>query len=223
MYPCDGYNYFLLVTDVFSSRIWTYPLKTKSKQEVQKQFEDLFSTLDVLPTTLSTDQGKEFVSLKSFFNKLGVYFSLKYNKNKANFSEHGIFLVKSRLFRLLRHKLSEDWVRYLPSVTENLNKRILPRLGYLSPSMISSPINDVDVQKARKKNNIHVPTQPSWQEQNENQKKYEASNSPFQKNQFVYLDEPQKVFNKSFHVQVNFFTLLVLSYVNRERGRQRDR
>ena len=115
--------------------------------------------------------------------------------------------MKSRLFRLLRDKLSDDWVKYLPFVTANLNKRRMRRLGYLSAEEIVSPNNDIDVQRAREKNHIVIPTEPSWEQQRKNQKIYESSSSPFQKNQFVYLDEPQRVFNKSFHVQVTFFLI----------------
>lgn len=78
----------------------------------------------------------------------------------------------------------------------------------MRPKDIFSPNQDIDVQKARELHHVNIPSQPSWQQQAENQKKYEASNSPFQKNQFVYLDQPQTVFNKSFHVQVSFPILL---------------
>jgi hypothetical protein len=71
MYVKNGYRYFLLVTDVFSSKIWTCPLKRKDTGTVKKAFEGLFKhlgatpeTLELelpsVPTQLSTDQGKNF-------------------------------------------------------------------------------------------------------------------------------------------------------------------
>jgi hypothetical protein len=53
-----GYNYFLLVTDVFSSKIWTAPLKSKDNETLKNAFEALFAHLGAKPTKLSTDQGK---------------------------------------------------------------------------------------------------------------------------------------------------------------------
>lgn len=137
---------------------------------------------------------------------------MKYGINKSNFAEFGIYLVKSRLFRLLRDRLSDDWVKYLPFVTSALNKRRLPRLGFLRPEDINSPDNDIDVRKAKEENHIKTLTEPSWRQQVENQKLYESSKSPFQKGAFVYLDDPQFVFNKSFHVQVS--KLFSLFFVN---------
>jgi hypothetical protein len=59
MYPKDGYKYFLLVTDIFSSKIWTIPLKSKTNADVKKAFEGLFDHLGATPTQLSTDQGNK--------------------------------------------------------------------------------------------------------------------------------------------------------------------
>lgn len=57
MYPCNGMHYILLITDVFSGRIWTYPLQSKDTQTMQKTFEKFLNELHDVPTQLSTDQG----------------------------------------------------------------------------------------------------------------------------------------------------------------------
>jgi hypothetical protein len=42
MYPYDGYNYFLLVVDGYSSKLFVRPLKTKNSKEVASALDDIF-------------------------------------------------------------------------------------------------------------------------------------------------------------------------------------
>ena len=43
MYPYDGFNYFLLVVDGFSSKVFVRPLKSKKSSLVAKALDDIFS------------------------------------------------------------------------------------------------------------------------------------------------------------------------------------
>ena len=52
-----GYNYILLVIDVFSRFAWTIPLKTKNVSEVVLAFE----SIKEYPSLLQSDNGSEFV------------------------------------------------------------------------------------------------------------------------------------------------------------------
>jgi len=106
------YKYFLLITDVYSTKIWCYPMINKESATTKEKFIQWFSDInDQRPTQLSTDQGSEFIGLKKWFEKEGIVPTYKFLSNKANFSEHGIYLVKNRLFKLLRYKLSDQWVK----------------------------------------------------------------------------------------------------------------
>lgn len=151
-------------------------------------------------------QGREFTSIKSWLASEGCVLTFKYGINKSNFSEHGIFLVKNRLFKLLRYKLSDDWVKYLPYVVAALNKRSLERIGFLRPDDIHSEYDNIKVQEAQKKNHVEAFSEPDWQTQQKLQQQYEkSSKNKFQVGTYVYVDNPQHVFQKSFHVQVIFF------------------
>ena len=88
-----------------------------------------------------------------------------------------------------------------------LNKRPLEKLGYLRPDDIHSEFDDIKVQEAQKSHNLKPYSEPDWQTQEKQQKEYEnSSKNKFQVGTFVYLDYPQHVFEKSFHVQVSFFS-----------------
>jgi hypothetical protein len=55
--PKDGYKYFLLITDVFSSKIWTYPMKNKDSATTKAKFQEWFRDINnQRPTQISTDQ-----------------------------------------------------------------------------------------------------------------------------------------------------------------------
>ncbi len=51
----DGYNYVLVVVDVFTKYAWAIPLKTKGAGEVSKAFAALFNRIPT-PECLQTDQ-----------------------------------------------------------------------------------------------------------------------------------------------------------------------
>lgn len=199
----DGFKYFLLLTDVFSSKIWCEPLKNKDTQTVRKAFQKIFDEIKFVPTEIQTDFGSEFKSQRDWLKQKHILLKIKTGtKNKANFAEFGIYMVKKRLFMLLRSKLSKFWSKYLPFIVNALNQRQLERLGNLRPEDISSPLDNVKVQNARKEKNIQVYKEPDWRTQEKNQSDYEASSNPLKVGTFVYADQLQSVFQKSFHFQV---------------------
>jgi hypothetical protein len=114
--------------------------------------------------------------LAKFFKERKIYFKNKYTQHKANFAEHFVYLVKKKLYMLLRGLTSDDWPRYLPDVVNALNAKPLKQLGYLSPSEISSGLDDVKVRRARSDNKITVYSEPDWQAQNKNQDDYLTNN-----------------------------------------------
>lgn len=59
MYLKNGYRYFLAIVDVFSNKLWCYPLTSKDTQTVKKSFDEFFKSLPVMPTHISTDQGNK--------------------------------------------------------------------------------------------------------------------------------------------------------------------
>lgn len=205
MFSKNDYKYFLTVVDVFSQKIWAEPLKTKNTKEVQMAFEKIFLEVNAPISKLESDQGTEFVGLRAFFKKHNILFKLKYGKNKASWSEHAIYLIKKKMYMMLRAEIKDDWLEMLPHAVKALNERHLKSLGYISPIDIQSELDDVVVREAQKKTNINVYHQPNWKQQNENQANYEKSNNPLQVGQFVYLDKKEEIFNKSFHAQVSFF------------------
>jgi len=147
--------------------------------------------------------GGEFVGLKDFFKKEKIFFKLKFGKNKSNFSEHFIFLIKRRLYLMMRSEVSTNWPAFLPFIVTALNKKPLKLLGNLSPQEINSEWDDPMVRQSQQENNVTPFKEPGWREQNKSQANYEKSNKTFQIGDYVYLDKKTEVFDKSFFAQVS--------------------
>jgi hypothetical protein len=145
----NKYRYFLCVVDVFSWKIFCISLRRKTAPIVQAAFEKVFSAFGSPITEIQTDQGSEFIGSKLFFSKKHIVFNTKHQKNKAAIAEHAIFLVKRKLYYLMRSQKTMDWVSLLPTAVKLLNARPVKKIGNLSPNAINSMIDDVKVEKAK--------------------------------------------------------------------------
>ena len=201
----NGFKYFLLAVDCFSSKVFTVPLKNKDSNSVAKAFVTIFKEFGAQIYEIQTDKGKEFLGpCKTLFRENKILYRTKLGKNKANFAEHSILVVKRKLYMLLRGILSHDWVNYLSKVTQALNNTPIQHLGWLKPISITSESDSVKVQKAQEEHNVKVYTEPNFHIQRENQINYESKKNTLQVNDYVYLNFEEKIFDKSFDVAVYF-------------------
>ena len=210
MFEKNGFKYFLVLIDVFSRHLYVEILKDKSANTVKKAFEKIFASFTSPITKLETDEGGEFTGLKSFFKKEKIIFSIKSGSNKASFAEHIIYLIKRRLYMMMRSEVSTDWPQFLPLVVDALNKKPIKFLGNISPAEINSELDDVKIRDAQQQNKTTVYQEPTWKEQNKSQENYPRSANAFQIGQHVYLDKKTEVFDKSFFAQVKINVLVSL-------------
>ena len=98
-----GYNYVLLLIDVFSQRIFTRKLETKAAPEVKRAFEEIFEEAGALPSILECDQAKYWpmnVVLYEFAINGGQaeYLAYIFLMQGASLSATRLFLRKSIFF-----------------------------------------------------------------------------------------------------------------------------
>jgi hypothetical protein len=203
MFEYDGFKYFLLLIDCFSSKIFVKCLKSKNSEEVAKKFSEIFEEFGSEIHVLETDRGKEFLGAsKELFKKKKIFYKQKFGRNKANYAENAIYIIKKKLYMLLRGTLSQNWVSEIQNVVKNYNSTPNRKLGWITPNSIHSEIDSVRVERAQKQNNINVYREPKFEDQIKNQEEYELNKNNLQVGQYVYLDFDEKVFSKSFDVQV---------------------
>lgn len=196
------FRYFLCLVDVFSWHIWCVALKKKNGPVVGKALEKVFDEINSPITKIQADSGTEFIGNKDVFIKHKILFKTKHLKNKAAMAEHAIYLVKRKLYMIMRSEKSKNWVKYLPIAVKLLNERHVKKIGNLAPGNINSMFDDEKVRQAVKAQNAPQAEEPNWHEQNRLQAEYEKSNG-FQKNDFVYLDYKEKTFAKSFDLKIS--------------------
>ncbi len=199
LYQFNDKQYFLLCIDVFSRQIFCEALEHKTAVEVKKAFKKIFERAMMKPEKLETDQGKEFTSNRAFFKKEKIFFKIKIGRNKASFAEYGIQLVKTRLFRLLRTLLTQDWPKYLQKITTALNATANSAIGGLRPVDVAQPTDAPKVD-----NLVGIPQDVSMSQQRTNQANYESKGpSNIQKGDYVYADFGPTAFEKGYDSPVS--------------------
>ncbi len=189
----DNYSAFLLCVDVFSRHIFCEPLKNKSAVTVRKAFRKIFRESKLKPAKIECDKGAEFVANKSFFQKEKIFFKTKIGRHKASYAERSIQIVKQRLYRLLRTLLTNDWPKYLQQIVKGINNSPHKAIGGLRPSEITKRTDGPKIDAA-----VGVPEDVSFQEQEDNQKKYEREKRNIQVNDYVHVDFGPSTFERGF-------------------------
>jgi hypothetical protein len=203
MYDFNGFKYFLLLIDGFSSKIFVEPLKSKDSETVSEAFRKIFDEFKAKIYVLQTDSGSEFFGKsKKLFAEKKIVFRKKRGQNKASIAENGILIIKTKLYKLLRGTLNNNWVKYISNVVNSHNETPMKKLGWLKPNEIHSEFDSVLVQQQKTKFNIPTYKEPLYETQVQNQKSLSAIGKKFQINDFVYLDLDEKLFDKSFDIQV---------------------
>lgn len=131
-------------------------------------------------------------------------------------SEHAVYLVKRKLYLIMRSENSKNWVKYLPIAVGLLNNRPVKRIGNLAPGSINSMFDDIRVREAVKtQGSSTIEKEPTWREQNQQQANYEHHSKGFQRNDFVYLDYKEKTFAKSFDEKISTIKLFTKRVVQK--------
>lgn len=193
MFPIKKFIGFLLCIDVFSRRIFCKVIASKTAEETRNAFKKIFAKCNDKPDVLETDRGAEFLGNRPFFEKENIYFKYKTGQNKASFAEHAIFLVKRKLYRLMRSLLTKDWPKYLPYVVRSLNNTPNEAIGGLKPSIIQTRTDTPLIDQR-----IGFHSDVSFEEQKEKQKQYKLNPKKLQVGSFVYVNYPATLLGKSF-------------------------
>ena len=126
----DGYNYFVLVIDIFSRYIWTRPLKRKLGKEMAEKLASIFEE-GRTPDTMRVDKGGEYVNknVKMLLKENNVKLVVTENEVKANFAERAIKTLKTKLTRYMTENNTHRWVDRLEDITKSYNDTFHNSIG----------------------------------------------------------------------------------------------
>lgn len=202
--PITNDRYFLLLVDVYSSKLFVELLKTKDSPTVAAKLKSILKSFGSQIYVLQSDRGKEFLGkqTQSVLKQNKIVYRSKFGRNKCAIVEHYIYLIKKKLYMLLRGTLSNRWAAQIKNVVESFNNTPIERLGWLTPNAINSEIDSVKVDEAKLKNHISTYKEPDYEKQLANQTSYLNNSKNLQPNDYVYKNFDEKLFDKSYDVSV---------------------
>lgn len=197
IFESNGYKFLSVFVDLFSRKIWVKPMKVKTAANVMSALKEVLDD-GVEVQTLSTDQGKEYIAAESreFYDKHDIRYVLKTGFSKAYMAEHMIYVLKKRLFILMRSSGQSEWEKLVGTVARNWNNSACPAIGGLVPSSINAT-NEEDVRLARQKMpKAHF---VNWEEQQKNIREFKETldSQPFHIGDCVYLIGAKNALDKS--------------------------
>ena len=121
----QGYKYMLNVIDLFSKYAYSFPLKTKSADEIIDAFDRIFKLSGRQPKKLWTDQGSEFTNNKfmSFLKKHNIELYHVYNEGKACVIERFNKTLGEMIQKYLTAKKTSKYVDILQSLLDKYNHK----------------------------------------------------------------------------------------------------
>ena len=157
------YKYLLVLVDMFSSKKYLIPTKTKKAKEISKVLNDFFRK-NVFKK-LQTDKGGEFINelVKDALKKHDVKLYTTKTTQKAYMAERAIREIKQFFNELIQNNQlhnfldnvysgeynRDDWTGAIPYLTNFLNKKIHSRLKFTPEELSESTDGLTGKAKAR--------------------------------------------------------------------------
>ena len=106
-----GYKFILVLIDVFTRFVWTFPLKTLTAREMLKTFKRILPGLKL--EKLRTDHGSEFMNgvVNKYLASLGIDHFSTLNEKKANYAERVIQTLKTKLTKAINYAWKREYCK----------------------------------------------------------------------------------------------------------------
>src|SRR5882757_1675897 len=121
----DGYNYILMIIDVFSKYVFAFPTKTKTALEILNIFKEVFQYRK--PTKIRSDRGGEFDNriFRNFCkNNDVIYFTTENKDIKCAVVERVNRTLKDKMFRYFTFKGTRRYIDVLPDLLNSYNNSL---------------------------------------------------------------------------------------------------
>ena len=127
----DGRNYVLCAIDAFTKKLWTFPLKTKSAVEVNREI--FFFLMRERPEKIQTDQGTEFLNatLRATESRMDppIQHYHTWSIKKASIVERVQRTLRNRLGKIWEKNGNHRWIDVLAAITESYNNSVHRSIG----------------------------------------------------------------------------------------------
>ena len=138
-----GVRFLLLLIDIFTKRIWVYPLKNKSAESTSTAMREWLDNIDTPPDLIMTDKGTEFTNrrVQGLLRSHNVRWKQAYGTMKACIAERANKTLQILLYKYMTENETEKYIGALPALVETYNKRGHRTLEGMSPEEADRPEN----------------------------------------------------------------------------------
>ncbi len=144
----DGVKYLLVLIDIFTKRLWVYPLRDKSGRAVLEAVRAWLAALDRPPRKLMTDRGREFTNraVRQLLASRGVEWQPADGTLKACVAERVNKTLQVLIYKHLTENETTRYINVLPGLVRTYNTRGHRTLQGMTPEDADLPENEHAVQ-----------------------------------------------------------------------------
>ena len=144
----DDIKFLLLLIDIFTKRVWVYPLKNKSARAMTAALTSWLNSLDVVPKQLGTDRGLEFSnrSVQTLLTSRGVEWLPLGGTMKAAVAERANKSLQMLMYKYLSAGETTRYLDKLQSLVHSYNSRPHRSLKGMTPDEGDEAANEGRVQ-----------------------------------------------------------------------------
>ena len=172
----QGYNFILVVIDIFSKYGWTIPLKNKEGKTVAEELKTIFK--ERKPEKMWVDKGKEFYN-KDVKDLIELYSTE--NEETSSVVERWIRTMKEKMWKYFTDNNTYIYMDILPDLVNDYNKTR------------HSSIKMTPVEASKKKNELTV-----WRNLYPDRLKIHDINPKFSVGDKVRISKKKKTFEKGY-------------------------
>lgn len=140
----DGVKFLLLLIDIFTKKIWVYPLRNKAAASVKAALINWLNDLRVRPKILKTDRGLEFTArpIQQLLQSRGVEWQAAYGTLKACIAERVNKTLQILIYKYMTQNETTRYIDVLPRLVTTYNRRPHRTLEGMTPNMADLPRNE---------------------------------------------------------------------------------
>lgn len=139
----DGVTYLLLLIDLFSRKIWVYPMQVKTAAETKRLLSDWLLSLGPRrqPEMFTTDAGKEFKNnaVASLLRDKNIEQKFASGTSKAAYAERANKTFQILFNKYMTHNQTLRYVDKIPALVRSYNERGHRSLDGVSPNEADKP------------------------------------------------------------------------------------
>ena len=139
----DGVNHLLVIIDVFTRKLWVYPLQNKQGMTVKNALQNWINSLQIKPKVFSTDKGGEFWNqhVRALLRSNNIDQQQAVGTSKASYAERVNKTLQILIYKYLTDAQSTRYIDKLPLLVSSYNSRGHRGLEFLSPNEAEQPRN----------------------------------------------------------------------------------